>query len=93
MSGALVYEIKRLCKAQIFTLLRSPRIDFKEPILPDCVDCRARYDSPIPTRFLAPIECLKIQAQPQPPPPPQGDAGGGERYSEYSILKRFINNV
>ncbi len=51
-------------RARIFKLLRSPRIDSKEPIPPDCVCSLAgRYDNPIPTRFLAPIDSLKIPAQ------------------------------
>ncbi len=50
---------------RIFELLRSPRIDSKEPIPPSCVLCSlaGRYDSPIPTRFLALIDYLKIPAQ------------------------------
>ncbi len=39
--------------ALIFKLLRSPRIDSKEPIPPGCVAWRAGYDNPIPIRFLA----------------------------------------
>jgi len=32
--------------------------------MPAYVDWRAvRYDNPLPTRFLAPIDCLKIPAQ------------------------------
>jgi hypothetical protein len=54
-------------RAQIFKLLRSPRIGSKEPIPPgcECVACMAgRYDKPYSyTRFLAPIDCLKIPAQ------------------------------
>ncbi len=98
-------------RARIFKLLRSPRIDSKEPIVPACVawdgifklllspeidfeesippayvawragtrilfllgswpqyivkkfqHWRGRYDNPIPTRFLAPTDCLKIPA-------------------------------
>ncbi len=50
--------------ARIFKLLRSPRIDSNSAKL-----CRNRvvvYDNPIPTRFLAPIDCLKIRAQLSP---------------------------
>jgi hypothetical protein len=46
-------------RARMFKLSRSPRIDSKELILPTYVAWRAG----IPTRFLAPIDCLKIQAQ------------------------------
>jgi hypothetical protein len=47
----------------MFKLLRSPRIYSKEPIPPGCVAWLAgQYDNPIPTRFLAPIDCLKIPA-------------------------------
>jgi hypothetical protein len=101
-------------RARIFKFLRSPRINFNEPIPPGCVACvgnlcpamsarnqvgkgmsyrpaslcslptqfqtrfleliplpivvlkfstlAGRYDNPIPTRFLAPIDCLKISA-------------------------------
>jgi hypothetical protein len=52
----------RPARARIFKLLRSPRIDSTEPIPPGCVPWRAAYDNLIPTRFLAPIDCLKIPA-------------------------------
>ncbi len=42
--------------ARIFKLLRSPRINRLHYSL------AARYDNPIPSRFLASIECLKIPA-------------------------------
>ncbi len=44
---------------------RSPRFDYKEPILPGCVLCSlaAQYDNPFRTQFLAPTDCLKIPAQ------------------------------
>ncbi len=45
-----------------FKLLRSQIIDSKQPIPPGCVAWRAVYDNPIPSRFLAPIDCLKIPA-------------------------------
>jgi hypothetical protein len=47
-------------RARIF----KKRIDSNEPIPPGCVVCSlaGRYDNPIPTRFLAPIDCLKIPA-------------------------------
>ncbi len=43
-----------------FKLLRSPRIDSKEPIPPGW---KVRYDNLTPTRLKAPIDCLKIPAQ------------------------------
>ncbi len=48
-------------RARICKLSRSPRIDSKEPIPLGCV-LAGRYNNPIPTRFLAPIDCLKIPA-------------------------------
>jgi hypothetical protein len=39
-------------RAQMFKLLRSPKMDSK-----------VWYDNPIPARFLAPIDCLKIPGQ------------------------------
>ncbi len=45
--------------ARIFKYIRNPWIDSKESIPPAYVAC---YDNPIPTRFLAPIDCLKIPA-------------------------------
>jgi hypothetical protein len=46
--------------ADIFKRLRSPEIDSKESIPPVFV---GRYDNPIPTRFLATIDCSKIPAR------------------------------
>jgi hypothetical protein len=54
-------KLGHTCRARIFKLLWSPGIDSKEPIPPACVAWRARCHNPIPTRFLAPIDCLKIQ--------------------------------
>ncbi len=34
----------------------------KEPISPGCVAWRGRYGNPLSTRFLAPLDCLKIPA-------------------------------
>ncbi len=48
--------------ARIFVLLWSPGIDSKEPILSTYVAWAGWYENPIPTRFLAPIDCLKIPA-------------------------------
>ncbi len=53
----------RHARARIFKLLWSLRIDSKELIPPGCVAWRAGTTIPIPTRFLAPIDCLKIPAQ------------------------------
>jgi hypothetical protein len=47
----------RPARARIYKLLRSPRIDSKKPFP------LSRYYNPIPTRFLAPINCLEIPAQ------------------------------
>ncbi len=52
-------EDKSVIWARIFKLLKSPRIDPKEPIH----SLAGRYDNPIPSRFLAPIDCLQIPAQ------------------------------
>ncbi len=49
-------------RARIFKLLRSP-IDSKESISASLRSLAGRYDNPIPTRFLSPIDCLKIPAQ------------------------------
>ncbi len=49
-------------KSQIFKLLRSLGIDSKESISPAYL-AAGRYDNPVPTRFLAPIDRLKIPAQ------------------------------
>jgi hypothetical protein len=42
--------------ARIFKLLRNPGIDSKKPIH----SLAGRYDNPIPSRFLGPIDCFKI---------------------------------
>jgi hypothetical protein len=42
-------------------LVRRQRNDSKEPIAARLCSLAGRYDNPIPTRFLAPIDCLKIQ--------------------------------
>jgi hypothetical protein len=53
----------RLCnQSPYFKHLWSPGIDSKEWIPPAYVASRAGYDNPIPTRFLAPVDCLKIPA-------------------------------
>jgi len=36
-----------------------------ESILPAYVAMAGRYDKPVPTRFLAPIDCLKFQHKPE----------------------------
>ncbi len=53
----------RPARAQIFYLIRSPRIDSKEPISARLCSLAERYDNPIPTRFLVPIDCLIIPTQ------------------------------
>ena len=52
----------RLYKSRIFKRLRSPGIDSKVNSASLC-SLAGRYDNPIPVRFLAPIDCLKIPAQ------------------------------
>ncbi len=52
-------------RARIFKLLRNPRIDSKKPVSPGCVLCvqpAGPVRQPHPTRFLAPLECLKTPA-------------------------------
>jgi hypothetical protein len=52
------------CPEVVFkNLQESPGIDSKESIPSTCSPA-GRYDNPIPTRFLAPINCSKIPAQP-----------------------------
>ncbi len=46
--------------ARISKLSRSPEIDSKESIPPAYVAMAGPYDNRMPTRFLAPIDCLKI---------------------------------
>jgi hypothetical protein len=54
----------RTSRVRIFQLLRSPRIDFKEPIPPLAVYPGGPGDKPIPTWFLAPTDCPKFQHRP-----------------------------
>ncbi len=56
---------KTQCKyrARILKLLRSPGIDSKASIPPAYVAWRASTRSPIPTRFLATVDCLKLPTQ------------------------------
>ncbi len=56
---ALFFQSGSTCRARIFKRLWSPGIDSKEWIPPAYV----AHDTPIPTWFLAPIDCLKIPAQ------------------------------
>jgi len=49
-------------RARIFLLLRRPRIDSKEPIMPVCVDWLASTTTLFLLGSLAPIDCLKIPA-------------------------------
>jgi hypothetical protein len=53
---------RRPDRARIFKLLRSPGIESKESI-PRLCSLAGRYYDPIPTRFPASIDCLKIPAQ------------------------------
>jgi len=46
--------------ARIFILARSLRIDSKELFTASVCVLAGRYDNPIPTRFIAPIDCLNI---------------------------------
>jgi hypothetical protein len=57
-----LYPLKvfKKTKVRIFKLVRSTRIDSKEPIARLC--SRAGRYNPIPPRFLASIDCLKIPA-------------------------------
>jgi hypothetical protein len=48
-------------RAQIFKLLRRPRINSKESKPAAYVAMAGRYDNSIPIRFLAPIDWLKFQ--------------------------------
>jgi hypothetical protein len=49
---------------EFFKLLRNPRIDSKESILPVYVCSLAgQYNNPITIHFLVPLNCLKILAQ------------------------------
>ncbi len=63
MGGLYVKGAKRSW-AGVFGLLRSPEIDSKGPIPPGCVAWWAGMKTLFlfPTRFLAPIDCLKIPA-------------------------------
>ncbi len=49
-------------RAQIFKLLRSPKIESKEQIPPGFVAWRAGTTTLFPLGSLAPIDCLKIPA-------------------------------
>ncbi len=68
--------------ARIFKHLRSPGIDSKEPILPGCVVWRAGAENPIPTRFLAHTDCLRI--------PAPGLWCGGKRTEHFSVASHFV---
>jgi hypothetical protein len=46
-----------------FEMFMEPRNRFKGMNSASLCSLAARYDNPIPTRFLAPIDCLKITAQ------------------------------
>ena len=57
----MVAHFADLLQSPSFKLLWSPGIESKESIPPAYVAWRVagRYDNPIPTRFLAPIDCFK----------------------------------
>ncbi len=64
--GGIVFSTLHLRSEPKFLnkLLRSPGIDSKDSNPPAYVCILAgRYENSIPTRFLAPIDCLKIPAQ------------------------------
>jgi hypothetical protein len=52
-----------LYRARILKLLRSSEIDFQGINSASLCSLASRYDNPIPTWFLAPIDCFKIPAQ------------------------------
>jgi hypothetical protein len=56
----LLYTLAK--RARIFKLLWSPRIYSKEPIPARLCGMAGRCDIPIRSRFLAPVDCLKIPA-------------------------------
>ena len=58
--NAEVQYVGNELSARIFKLVRSPRIDQGTNSARLCL---AGYGNPIPARFLAPIDCLKIPAQ------------------------------
>jgi hypothetical protein len=57
------WGVNESCRARIFKRLWSSGIDSKEWITASLSILAGRYDNPIPTRFLASIDCLKIPAQ------------------------------
>ncbi len=57
------HTLSPLARARIFKRLRSPGIDSKERIPPAYAARRAGTITLYPTKFLAPIDCLKIPAQ------------------------------
>jgi hypothetical protein len=67
-SNVITYRA-RICKH-----LRSPGID-SEKSIPQPSSLASQYDNPIPTKFLAPIDCLKIPAQKKD----EKRIGGGQR--------------
>ncbi len=81
---AIYWQFRTCC----LKLLRSPRIDSKEPIPPGCVIWRA--DNPIPNRFLAPTHCLKIPAQVMPrklfTSNRRGGGGEGEQHGPHVLF-------
>ncbi len=85
----IVFQIRILysgssVRARIFKLLKSPRIDSKQSIPPAYVAWRRRYDNLVPTRFLAPMDCLQIRAQLE---------HSGVQYSKRVVGEREIVDV
>jgi hypothetical protein len=60
--------LSRECLPNVFALqavttFMKPRNRFQRINFASLCSLKGRYDNPIPTRFLAPIDCLKIPAQ------------------------------
>ncbi len=62
------HKLSTMTKARVFKLSWSPGIDSMGTNSACLCSLAGRYDKPIPTRFLAPIGCLKIPAQLSPWP-------------------------
>jgi hypothetical protein len=56
------FKSRCLYRARIFSLLRSPRNRFQRINFASLCSLAGRYDNPILTRFLIPIDCFKIPA-------------------------------
>ncbi len=53
----------RWSELEFLNFYGEPKNWFQETNYARLCSLAGRYDNPIPTRFLAPIDCLKIQAQ------------------------------